>query len=71
MAFISQKYELIHFNKARRWWKNPVALAHPGASGNNNSSPSSSSGTSGYSGYSGSSGYSVVKLVESARFLEV
>jgi hypothetical protein len=53
MAFAPQKCELIHFNKGRKQWKNPVALAHPGASGTNNS------------------GYSVVKLVESARFLGV
>ena len=60
MAFAPQKCELIHFNKGRKQWKNPVALAHPGgASGNNNS------------GYSGSSGDSVVKPVESARFLGV
>ncbi|EAQ90773.1 hypothetical protein CHGG_02708 [Chaetomium globosum CBS 148.51] len=33
MAFAAQKCELIHFNKGRRQWENPVALAHPGASG--------------------------------------
>jgi hypothetical protein len=53
MVFAPQKCELIHFNKGRKQWKNPVAFAYPGASGTNNS------------------GYSVVKLVESARFLGV
>ena len=33
MAFAAQKCELIHFNKGRRQWKDPVALAHPGGSG--------------------------------------
>jgi hypothetical protein len=56
MAFTPQKCELIHFNKGRKQWKNPVALAHPGA---NNGS------------HSGHSGHSVVKPVESARFLGV
>jgi hypothetical protein len=59
MAFAPQKCELIHFNKGRKQWKNPVALAHPEA---NNGS---------YSGHSGYSGHSVVKPVESARFLGV
>jgi len=32
LSFISaaQKCELIHFNKGRRQWKNPVALANTG-----------------------------------------
>ena len=50
MAFVAQKCELIHFNKGRKQWKDPVALAYPGG---------------------GSRGYSVVKPVESARFLGV
>ena len=33
MAFAPQKCELIHFNKGRRQWKDPVSLALPGASG--------------------------------------
>ena len=59
MAFAPPKCELIHFNKGRKQWKNLVALVYLGGSGNNND------------GHSGSSGYSVVKLVESARFLGV
>ena len=30
MAFAAQKCELIHFNKGRRQWQDPVTLAHPG-----------------------------------------
>jgi hypothetical protein len=33
MAFAAQKCELIHFNKGRRQWQDPVALAHPVGSG--------------------------------------
>jgi hypothetical protein len=33
MAFTAQKCELIHFNKGRRQWKDPVALALAGGSG--------------------------------------
>jgi len=32
MAFAAHKCELIHFNKARRQWDDPVALAHLGGS---------------------------------------
>ena len=49
MAFGAQKCELIHFNKGRKQWINPIALADPGEGG----------------------GYSIVKPVESARFLGV
>ena len=30
MAFAAQKCELIHFNKGRRQWQDPISLAHPG-----------------------------------------
>ena len=33
MAFGAQKSELIHFNKGRRQWTRPVALALPGGTG--------------------------------------
>jgi hypothetical protein len=33
MAFAAQKCELIHFNKGRRQWQDPVALAHLVGSG--------------------------------------
>ena len=33
MAFAAQKCELIHFNKGRRQWEAPVALALPGGEG--------------------------------------
>jgi hypothetical protein len=68
MAFAPQKCELIHFNKGRKQWRNPVALAYSGA---NNSSHSGHSSLGGSSGSGGSSGHSVVKPVESARFLGV
>ena len=33
MAFGPEKSELIHFNKGRKQWTNPVALAHLGEGG--------------------------------------
>ena len=33
MAFAAQKCELIHFNKGRKQWKDPIALALVGGSG--------------------------------------